>query len=158
MTSHKRTLRKGSLIIYAILVIGAIILYLLKIPWQENVRIMLSYYGEISICFFIISAGLIPLRLIAVEQKGVATAATKIRFLGPIVDLSLEPLFDASLFYAALFILYTIFQEHGNVLSLDPFLILIMVAGILLYESINSVYEMALEIFYAKKAEVIIRK
>jgi len=69
---------------------------------------------------------------------------------GPIIDVAVEPLVHGSIFYAALFILYKVLQEG---LTLDPLLILLVVAGILLYQSVANVISMIIEIFHVQRAE-----
>jgi len=157
MTSHKATLRKRALMAYTILVCAVIFLhFVFKVPWEQNIRILLGYYEEISLCFGIVSCVLIPFRLLTLKQKGVAPETRRVRLFGPFIDLFLDPLFDVSLFYSALFVLNTIFQERAHGLSLDPFLILLFVAATLLYQSIKDIYEMVREIFYVQTAERVI--
>lgn len=156
MTSTRATLRKRSIIIYAIIVSVAIALYILKTPWEEYVRTLLGYYEEISGCFFILNFGLVVFRLFTVEKKGAVPETRRFRLgFGPIIDLAVNPLLDASLFYSALFMLYTIFQEG---LSLDPFLIILVVAGILLYQSVGDMIKMGHTTFYFQTTEKVVRQ
>lgn len=155
MLPPRRILRKNALIAYVSIVFLVIFShFVLKINWEQIIKIILSYYDEISICFYILSFLLIPFRLFFVKQKRIAPEIRKFRLLGPFIDLTLEPLFNASLFYAAMFLLCAIFRERAHGLSLEPFLILLVVAAILLYQSITDICEMGREIFLAKDWEV----
>lgn len=159
MFSHRAILRKHPLIIYIIIVFTVSFShFVLKTSWERYIKILLSYYEEISICFSILSFFLIPFRLYFVKKKGIAPEIRKFRLLGPIIDLTLEPLFNASLFYSAMFILRTIFIERAHELSLDSFLILSVVAGILLYHSISDMYEMGREIFYIQAIKEVVQE
>lgn len=160
MTSLIRpTLRMHSFIAYITIVCIVIVLDLIGIPWEENIKILLQNYEQISRYFFIGSIVLIFFRLLTVKQKGLAPETRKIRSgLGPIVDLAALPLFDASLFSASLFMLYSIFQERAQRLSLDSFFVLLGVAMILLYLSVNDMIRMGREIFYVQTAERVVRE
>ena len=159
MTSHRKKLNKRSLIAYAIIICGAFIShFILKMPWEQYITSILGYYQQISLAFGIVVCGLIPFRLLIVKRKGMAPETQRFRLLGPIIDLTLGPLIDASLFYSALFILYEVFQERVQVLSLDPFLILLIVAAYLLYESVKDVFGICREIFYVERTEQAITR
>lgn len=155
MTSSKETLRKWALIAYIFVVCGAILLYVLKVPWQQNIKIVLGYYEEISFCFTVVICFLIPFRLYYVKQNGIVPETRKFRMFGPFVAYIFDPLYDAILFYSALFILHTIFQTE---LSLDPLLVLLLVSGILLYESLTDVFKLSREIFYARTVKKVAEK
>lgn len=157
MTSH-RALNKRALIAFITVVCVGVVLDRLPIPWEENIRIVLRYHEQFSRYFFLASFVLIFFRLLTVRRKGVAPETRKIRYFGPIIDLAVLPLFDASLFSSALFMLHSIFQEHARGLSLDSFFVLMGVAIILLYLSVNDMIRMGREIFYVHTAERVIRE
>ena len=89
-------------------------------------------------------------------KTGVAPETRKRRFFGPIIDLMLDPLLDASLFYSGLFILSTIFKERIHGLSLDSFFILLGVAIILMSQSIHDMIRLGRETFYVQRTEKVI--
>lgn len=147
-------LRRGPFIAYLIIVVISLLLtFTLKMPWEQNIRILLNYYKEISLCFSILTIILIPFRLYYFNQKGMPKIS-KFHFLGPTIDLTIEltfePLIDASFFYSAMFLLFTIFKERATGLWLDSFLVLLIVAGILLFQSISDLLEMGRDIFYVR--------
>ena len=151
MLSNKASFHKGRFFLFIIAAIFLIILYLLEIPWETHVKFVLNDYKRISGCFFIIVFLVIVSRIVTLWQKGIAPETRRYRLgFGPIFDLFVDPFIDGSLFYSALFMLYTIFQEG---LSFDPFLILLAVAGSLLYQSVNDVIKMARKVFYIQRTE-----
>lgn len=159
MTSPRPTLRKRPLVALIITVCGVIILDSLKIPWEENLGILLCNYEQFSRYFFIVSFVVIVFRLLAIRQKGIAPESPlKLRLLGPIFDLAVEPLFDASLFSSALFMLYSLFQERVHGLGQDTFFVLLGVAAILLYLSVNGLIVMIREIIYVQTTEKVVRE
>lgn len=160
MTPEKSSaLNRKSLIIYFFIAVALVIShFVLKMQWEQYIRTALEHYEEFSLCFVIFVVLLIPFRWHAVRSKGIAPEARKVRFFGPIIDLALDPLYDASLFYSGLFIFYTIFRERPEGLSLDPFLILALVAGILVYQSLNGAYKLGREIFFVEKTERMIKQ
>lgn len=158
MTSHRATWRKRSLIAYLVMVFVMILLDFLPIPWEENLAIVLGYYQQLSRYFFIGAFVLIVFRLLTLKHKGVPPETRKIRVLGPVFDLAVKPLFDASLFSSGLFMLYSIFQERAHGLSQDIFFVLSCVAIILLYLSFNGMIEMVREIFHVQTTEEVVRE
>lgn len=153
MTSDRGTLYWWRLLAYIALLIGAFLLYVFKVPWQQCINSVLTYYEEFSLLFTIGICCLIPLRIFSLKQKGVVLETRRFHILGPLVAFILDPLYDAALFYSALFMLHIIFQKE---LSLDPLLVLLLVSGIILYESITHVFRLAREIFFAQLTEEII--
>lgn len=159
MFSHRGIFRKNAFIVYVSIVVLSICShFVLKINWEQIIKSILNYYGEISICFSMVSFFLIPFRLFYVKQKRITPEIRNIRLLGPLIDLTIEPLFNASLFYSAMFMLHVIFQEQDQGLTFDSFLILLVVAGILLYGSISYMYDMVLEIFFIEATEEVIQE
>ena len=157
MTYPRATLRRWQFITFIILAVGAISLYLLRVPWEENIRILLGYHEEISRCFLIVSCALILFRLIAFFKTGVPAETRKLRFgFGPVFDLMLDPLLDYSLFYSAWFILSTIFQERMHQLSIDSFFILLSLVVVLMYMSIHDLIRLFRETFYVQRTERVI--
>lgn len=152
MTSDRGTLHRWWLLAYLALLIGAFLLYVFEVPWQQFINTVLAYYEEISFWFTFTICCLIPLRILALKQKGMVLETRKFRILGPLVAFIFDPLYDAALFYSALFMLHIIFQKE---LSLDPLLVLLLVSGILLYESLTDVFRLAREIFFAQRTEKI---
>lgn len=148
--TYPRTLNKRALIVYISLVCVFVVFLAFNVPWQEYVRIFLGYYEKICLGFVALSLLLVPFRLHAVKRRGLAPETRKVRFLGPFIDLAIDPLYDATLFYAGMFMFYTIFQERTHGLSLDPLLVLLFVAGILIYQSVTDLHKLGCEIFYVQ--------
>jgi len=149
MPTNGKSFRIFSFFIF--LVIVALVVYLLDIPWENHAMTLLYNYGKISGCFFVIILAAIPFRILTIKQKEIVLKTSNFRLgFGPIIDVAIEPLVHGSVFYAALYILYKVLQEG---LSLDPLLILLAVAGILLYQSVDNVIKMIIEIFHVQKAE-----
>lgn len=153
MTSDRGTLHRSWLLAYVTLVVGAILVYVFKVPWQQCINSILAYYEDFSLLFTIAICCLIPLRIISLRQKGVVLETRRFHILGPLVAFILDPLYDAALFYSALFMLHIIFQKE---LSLDPLLVLLLVSGMLLYESMTHVFRLAGEIFFAQRTKKIV--
>jgi len=152
-------INRKSLAIYVFLGVALLFShFVLKIQWEQNIRTALEYYNEFSCCFAFLMLLLIPFRLDSVRRKGIAPETRKVRFFGPIIDLSLAPFYDVSLFYSGLFMLHIIFRERPQGLSLDPFLILALVAAILVYQSLNGAYKLGREIFFVETTEKMIKQ
>ena len=147
-----KKIKKKSLCAYVAIIVLSCAVFFSGLPWQQYVSDVLKYHGQISIVFTLIVLGLIPFRLYAFNRKKTGFLERKFRIFGPLVSYISEPIYDIALFYSALFMLYTVFQ---NVLSLDPLLVLLLVSVILLYESLNDVFRMAQDLFYAKSLQDI---
>lgn len=158
MDTHRPKLRKRPLFIYIIIVCIVIFLhFILNIEWELYIKIILGYYNDISLCFGIISFGLVPFYLYFVKLKLISPKTQKFTLFGPFGDVILKQSFDVSQFYSALYILKIIFQEKEHILSLDPVLILLIIIGVLLYRSINDLFNTGREIFYIRSVEKIVR-
>jgi hypothetical protein len=152
---------KSSMAAYVIVACVIILSYfLLRAQMERYVNVILGCYGQLTVCFAIFSFALVPFRLRAIcwiPNSPTPHIRERFGLLVPIIDLVLEPLFDVSLFYSSLFILYAAFEEHMQGLSVDSFLILLVVASILLFQSIKDVYEMSREIFHVDDSQQVQR-
>lgn len=152
--TSRRTLRKEALCVYVVIVVVFFISDLMQIPLEENMMILLSeYYTRISHWFLIASCGLIAFRWYTLIQKGTATETRRIHLFGPVLDLALDPMTDATLFYSALFLLNAIFQERTQGLPLEAFLVLALVALYLLYQGINDFIRLSVDTFFVQRGE-----
>lgn len=158
MTSDEKILQKSRLIAYLAIVVLAFFLYVSRAPWQQCINTILGYYEEISLVFTIAVCCLIPLRILAVAQKGMVPETRKrekFRMFGPLVVFIFDPLYDTALFYSALFMLHAIFQRELS-LILEPLLVLLLVSGFLLYESVTNILKLAREIFYVQRTKKVV--
>jgi hypothetical protein len=130
-----------------VLVVVACLVYVSGLPWQQCVDAVLRYYEQISTVFAIAICCLIPFRVCIFQQKRINVEKPRFSMLGPLVSYISEPLYDAALFYSAFFMLHTVFQKE---LSLDPLLILLLVAVLLLYESLTDLFKSVRDIFYVQ--------
>lgn len=159
MVSPPPILHKGRLATLVIIIILAIILdVVLNVPWEENVASVLNHYGIISHCFLVVVVVITIGRLLTVKSKGVAPESRILRLSIPAIDLSIQPLYDYSLFYSALFILHKTFQEHTQGFSLEPALILLIVAVAFLSYSIKDVFDMARQIVHVQESKTIVSR
>ena len=146
-------LRRGRFISFVLMVAITFVIILLKIPWPQYIRLLLNYHKMISTYFYGLTGILILFRLYYLRQKEMPEIS-KFHFLGPRIGHSFEltfvPLFDASLFYSAMFLLFTIFKEGPDGLSPESFIILLFVAGALLFQSISDLLGMGREIFFVQ--------
>lgn len=151
MVSGKRGLNRTFFLYLAIVLIASLI-YLTGLPWQRYVIAALQHYEAATVLFTIVVFCLIPFRVYFFEKKRVDFGMQRFRALGPLVSYITDPLYDAALFYSALFMLYTVFQHE---LSIDPLLVLLLVSTLLLYESMMDLFRLIREMFYAQSMQNI---
>jgi len=140
--------RIRNLVFYLALVLIALFSYFYLCDWwSEVVQTVLNYYKEVSIIFTICVFGTIPFRFFAFRKGKLIFKREDFYFLGPFMNLALEPLALSSVFYVAMFMLHLYsLGSFSEELSFEESIILLMVIGGLLYWSVYKLYEMVREI------------
>lgn len=144
--------RKLCLAVYLIVVLAIAVSYFFFEDESEYIiRTILDYRELLTFCFAIFSFTLVPFQIMTV-QKHVPRKRDRFGLLVPVIDLALKPSLDISLFYASLFILDTVFEQSAQGLTTDSVLVLVVVAFILLFQSILDVCVMSREVFQTKES------